>query len=67
MVDSKYGNYIYKTVLTLANNDGRKAEIREHLKRMFWSAFKRKNSKDFNMELVQSLVAKGSQFRKVTT
>ena len=65
MVDSKYGNYIYKTVLTLANNDGRKAEIREHLKRLFWSAFKRNNSKD--LELVQSLVAKGSQFRKVTT
>lgn len=67
MVDSKYGNYIYKTVLTLANNDGRKAEIREHLKAMFWSAFKRNNSVGFNMELVQSLVAKGSQFRKVAT
>ena len=53
--------------MTLANNDGRKVEIREHLKAMFWSAFKRNNSKDFNMELIQSLVAKGSQFRKVAT
>ncbi|KAK8790343.1 hypothetical protein WA588_000502 [Blastocystis sp. NMH] len=55
---SLYGEYTYETVLTLANNDGRKAEIREHLKRMFWSAFKRNNSFGFNMELVQSLVAK---------
>ena len=53
--------------MTLANNDGQKAEIREHLKALFWSAFKRKNSFGFNMELVQSLVAKGSQFRKVAT
>lgn len=66
-VDCKYGKYIYKTVLELEINDGRKTEIREHLKRMFWSAFKRNYSGHFNMELVESLVARGSQLEEVTT
>lgn len=67
MVDSKYGNVKYKTVLELKMDDKRKAEIREFLKQLFWSAFKRKNSSGFNMRLVESLIAKGSQLNEVTT
>lgn len=52
--------------MKLKINDGRKADIREHLKTMFWSAYMRKNSDNINKELVPSILAKGSQLKEVT-